>query len=512
MQPLHVVFLILAYFGVLILIAYFQREEENANTFFQGNRDTPWYIIAFGMIGTSISGITFISVPGAVGTGKFGYMMVVLGYLLGYWVVAKVLMPIYYKQNLVSIYQYLENRFGMTSYKTGAAFFLLSRLIGASLRLGVVAIVLQQLVFEPLGIPFAVAVAVSVLLIYVYTFQSGVKTVIWTDTIQTFGLLAGLILSIVIICRQMNWGLLDASTAVLQSDYAQLLFTEVNKPNFFLKSFIGGAAITIAMTGLDQDMMQKNLACRSLADAQKNMFWFSATLLVVNLLFVGMGAMMYLYATDMGYLQTQTENGKTLYLFKQLNGEFKQIRTDQLFPLLANTYLGTAAAFTFILGVVAAAYSSADSAMTALTSSFCIDILGFQRRELPEAQKKKTRYLVHISIAFLTFLLILYFYWLNDLALIDKVLGIAGYTYGPLIGLFAFGILTRHQLKEKWVPLACIVAAALSYLLQKPETLPAWQQVYEQLFGGYKFGIEVLLFNGLFTYLGLWLIRRKQSL
>lgn len=516
MSPLFIIFLILTYFGILIGISLFTGKEDNANTFFVGNRDAKWYVIAFGMIGTSISGVTFISVPGAVSTAKFGYMQVVFGYLLGYLVVIHVLLPLYYKMNLTSIYQYLDTRFGEVAYKTGAFFFLISRLIGASLRLGVVAIVLQQLVFQPLGIPFWVAVAVSVLLIYVYTFQSGVKTVIWTDTVQTVGLLAGLIISIYIICTSLNWGLGDAISHVAKSEYSQIFFWDYLKPNFFFKNFIGGAAITIAMTGLDQDMMQKNLACKSLPEAQKNMYWFSFTLVFVNLLFLGLGALLYLYATEMGLLQMNMVENKLHILLKNTSGIFEEIRTDALFPKLANSYLGKAAAITFILGVIAAAYSSADSAMTALTSSVCIDMLGFQKKQIADDKRRRTRYLVHICIAFLTFLVILYFYWLNDAALIDKVLGIAGYTYGPLMGLFGFGIMTQYQLKNNYIPLICVTAAVISYFLQNPTSLEIFGSIGISLAGGiksiignYKIGLEVLLINGILTFFGLWLIRKK---
>jgi Na+/proline symporter len=498
MNPQFVIFLIIAYFGILIGVSLFTSKEDNAKTFFTGNRNNPWYLIAFGMIGTSISGVTFISVPGAVGKGHFGYMMVVLGYWLGYFVVAKILLPLYYKRNLTSIYQYLAQRFGITSYKTGAVLFLISRLIGSSLRLCVVAVVLNTLVFAPLHIPFWVSVAVSVGLIYVYTFQSGVKTVIWTDTIQTVGLLAGLFITIAIIMKSMQWSASEAISQVTTSEYSQLLFTDWQAPNFFVKTFLGGAAITIAMTGLDQDMMQKNLACRTLADAQKNMYWFSFTLVIINLLFVGLGAMMYLYATKTNILSFEEGN----MMLKQANGELAKIRPDDLFPMLANNYLGSAAAITFVLGVIAAAYSSADSAMTALTTSFCVDILNFENRT-DEAQKRKTRYIVHLGFAFAVFLVILYFYWLDDNSLINKVLDIAGYTYGPLVGLFSFGILTSYNVKDKFVPFICLGSAFISYLLKNQ--LPA------EWIGGYKFGIEILIVNGILTYLGLMLIRTKEK-
>ncbi len=508
MSPWFVIVLILAYFGILIGVSLFTRKEETNKTFFTGNRDSKWYIIAFGMIGTSISGITFISVPGAVGTGKFGYMQVVLGYLLGYMIVAYVLLPLYYRMNLTSIYQYLEQRFGQVTYKTGAIFFLISRLIGSGLRLGVVAIVLHQLVFMPLNIPFWVSVCTSVGLIYLYTFQSGVKTVIWTDTVQTVGLLAGLIITIVIIMQRMQWGVGETFSQIADSNYSQWFFWDWKSSGYFWKTFLGGAAITVSMTGLDQDMMQKNLACRNIEDAQKNMRWFSLTLVVVNLLFLGMGVLLYLYAESTGLIQWETISGKMQLMFKNQAGGWDTIRTDALFPRLANEHLGKAAAITFILGVIAAAYSSADSAMTALTSSFCIDILGFEKRNLSDKEMRNTRYKVHIMFALLVIAVIMYFYWLNDQSLIDKVLGVAGYTYGPLLGLYAFGILTKYQVRDKWVPLICIIAPVVSYFLQSgfPTAGGPWF-----LTGSYKFGIEILIVNGLLTFVGLWLIKTKEQ-
>ena len=507
MNPQSVLIMIAVYFGLLILVSQFTKRNAQKHSFYVGNKDTPWYVIAFGMIGTSISGITFISVPGAVGAGMFGYMQIVIGYMIGYLLVAQILLPLYYRLNLISIYQYLEQRFGKISYKTGASFFLISRLIGASLRLGVVAIVLQKLVFEPLHIPFWVSVLTSVLLIYVYTFQSGVKTVIWTDTIQTVALLAGLVISIVIICQELGWGMGEAISRIAESHYSQVFFFDWHKPNYFLKMILGGAAITLSMTGLDQDMMQKNLACRSLADAQKNMYWFSTTLVFVNLLFLGLGALLYLYATETQVLDIVTTGAKSKFMLLNPEGVAKEIRTDALFPALANERLGVIAAFTFVLGVIAAAYSSADSAMTALTSSFCIDILEFEKRDLPEAQQRKTRYGVHILFALLTFLIILYFYWLNDQSLIDKVLGVAGYTYGPLLGLFAFGIFTRYGVKDRLVPVVCITAPILSYFLQNG--IP-WGEGVIPLTGSYKFGVEILIVNAILTYIGLWFIKTGE--
>lgn len=503
MNPQLVIILIIGYFAILIAIAQYMRKEEHSHTFFRGNRNTPWYIIAFGMIGTSISGVTFISIPGAVGLKMFDYMQVVIGYWFGYLAIVYILLPLYYRLNLTSIYQYLEQRFGTNAYKTGASFFLISRLMGASLRLGVVAIVLQELVFTPLGIPFWVSVLVSVLLIYVYTFQSGVKTVIWTDTVQTVGLLAGLIISIIIICKQLNWGVVDMASHISESKYSQVFFWNWKEVNFFPKMFLGGAAVAIAMTGLDQDMMQKNLACRNLEDAQKNMHWFAATLIFVNLLFLSLGALLYLYGEQTGLL-VGIEKGKLL-----LNDPSTPIlKTDQFFTYLANHKLGQAAAITFVMGVIAAAYSSADSAMTALTSSFCIDILDFEKKNISDKQKRNTRYLVHISIAILTFIIILLFQAFNDDALIGKILTVAGYTYGPLLGLYSFGLFTKRQVIDKYVPIICIISPIICYFLQMG--IPIGDKPI-MLTGEYKLGLELLIVNGLLTFLGLLAISHKEE-
>jgi len=492
MNPYLTLGLILAYFGILIAISFFTGRNTDNRTFFTGARNTPWYIIAFGMIGTSISGVTFISVPGAVGPGGFGYFQVVMGYLLGYAVIGTVLLPLYYRLNLTSIYQYLDTRFGNAAYKTGASFFLVSRLLGSSLRLYLVALVLQLAVFDYFGLPFWLTVLASVGLIYVYTFRSGVQTVIWTDTAQTVGLLAGVVISIVFIARSLHLDMGHLLSSVSTSSHSSVFFWDWHEKNYFWKHFLGGAAITIAMTGLDQDMMQKNLACRSLRDAQKNMFWFSLTLVGVNLLFLSLGALLYRYGNDMGAIQEGMVKGKFQLLFRDAaTGIFAPIRTDQLFPKLAFQYLGAGAALTFILGVIAAAYSSADSAMTALTTSFCVDILGVD----PQATgHEATRMRTHVGFAFAMFLTIIIFHNMNDAAVIDKVLDVAGYTYGPLMGLYAFGLFTERGLRAAWVPVICILAPALTYAIA--------QEASALL--GYKFGFELMLLNAGLTLAGLF--------
>lgn len=496
MNPQLALGLIAGYFGILILISFFSSKKKDNQTFFTGGRNTPWYIIAFGMIGTSISGVTFISVPGAIGPGKFGYMQVVLGYMIGYFAIGTVLMPLYYRLNLTSIYQYLQQRFGESAYKTGAAFFLLSRLVGSSLRLYVVAVVLQLAVFDHFGLPFWVTVAASVGLIYLYTFQSGVQTVIWTDTAQTVGLLAGLLISIVIIAKTLHLGAGGLASLVLESPRSQWIFTDWHAKNYFWKHFLGGAAVALAMTGLDQDMMQKNLACKNLREAQKNMFWFSLTLIGVNLLFMSLGILLYEYGAATGVIR-ETLAGKYQLEFLSPSGQWSAIRTDQLFPRLAFDYLGGAAAITFVLGVIAAAYSSADSALTALTTSFCVDILGLPPGDSSDLRRK--RMLVHVGFAAAMVGIILYFHARNDAAVIDKVLEVAGYTYGPLLGLFFFGLLTKRRLIAPLVPVVCVVAPAISYGLS----------VWIPAAIGYNFGLEMLIVNGLITF-GLLALVSKQ--
>ncbi len=475
MSPTLVIALIGGYFLMLVIIARLTSKGANTQTFFTANRQSPWYLVAFGMIGASLSGVTFISVPGEVGNSFFSYFQVVIGYLLGYFVIATVLMPLYYRLNLVSIYGYLEQRFGFWSYKTGSGFFLLSRVVGASFRLFLVAIVLQTALFDAFGVPFWVSVLVTILLIWVYTFKGGIKTIVWTDTLQTLFMLTAVCVTVFIIIRELDWSLGEAISEIQASEMSKIFFWDWSSPKFFPKQFISGALIAIVMTGLDQDMMQKNLTCRNLKEAQKNIFGFSVVLIFANLLFLCMGALLYIYAES--------------------NGIEIPTRTDQLYPLLALNNLGTFAGVVFLLGIIAAAYSSADSALTALTTAFCVDFLNFENKE--ESEKKKTRLKVHIGFSILLFLVILIFNAINDDSVINSIFKAAGYTYGPLLGLFSFGLLTKRSVIDKYVLPICLAAPVLSYFID--------------LASGSWFGFFILALNGGLTFIGLFLISNNEK-
>lgn len=469
-------FVIATYFLILFFISNLTKGKENNSTFFTGDKESPWYVVAFGMIGASLSGITFISVPGDVGISNFTYFQVVLGYLFGYIIVAFVLLPIYYRNNVTSIYEYLGDRLGFVSHKSGALFFFISRILGAAFRLYLVAIVLQTFVFDSWNIPFEITVCLSIFLIWIYTFRGGIKTVVWTDTLQTFLMILSVFLSIYLINKNINWSFADFIGSEEFSEYSKVfVFDNILERNHFIKSFIGGMFITICMTGLDQDMMQKNLTCRNLGDAQKNIFWFCVILVIANLLFLFLGALLYLYSESVNF-QLPTS-------------------TDDLYPLLALNELGFLTSIIFILGIIAAAYSSADSALTSLTTSFCIDFLDIQKRN----NKRKTRLLVHIGFSILLFIVILIFNEINDESVINSIFKAAGYTYGPLLGLFSFGIFTKYKIKDKFVFFVCLISPLISYLIN----------IYsEELLFGYRFGFEILLLNGLLTFLGLYFIKR----
>ena len=470
-----ILLIFIIYFLVLLFISNLTSKKSTFTDFFNANRSSPWYLVAFGMIGTSLSGVTFISVPGEVGSSNFSYFQVVLGYLVGYYVIAKVLLPLYYKHNLISIYTYLEDRFGFYSYKAGAFFFLLSRTIGASFRLFLVAGVLQIAIFNQLGLPYFFSVLLTILLIWIYTFKGGIKTIVWTDALQTLFMLSAVIITIVIITDKMNISLYESFHMVKNSSYSNIFYFDWRAGNDFFKQFISGAFIAIVMTGLDQDMMQKNLTCRNLGDAQKNIFWFCVILVIANLLFLFLGALLYLYSESVNF-QLPTS-------------------TDDLYPLLALNELGFLTSIIFILGIIAAAYSSADSALTSLTTSFCIDFLDIQKRN----NKRKTRLLVHIGFSILLFIVILIFNEINDESVINAIFKAAGYTYGPLLGLFSFGIFTKYKIKDKFVFFVCLISPLISYLIN----------IYsEELLFGYRFGFEILLLNGLLTFLGLYFIKR----
>lgn len=473
MTPTLILVVISLYFLLLIAISWFTGRKADNQSFFLANKAAPWYVVAFGMIGSSLSGVTFVSIPGTVASQSFSYMQLVLGYLLGYFVIIRVLLPLYYKMNLTSIYAYLEQRFGFFSHRTGAAFFLLSRTIGSSFRLYLVAMVLDTFVFAAWGVPFWVTVAVTIVLIWLYTFRSGIKTILWTDTLQTAFLVGAVIISIAIIGQDLNLSLSGMAATLNDSPMSQVFFWEWQGSQNFFKMFFSGAFITIVMTGLDQDMMQKNLSCRSLADAQKNMMWFSIVLVFVNLLFLCLGALLYMYADTKGIALPA--------------------KSDELFPMLALQHFAPLAGFTFIIGLIAAAYSSADSALTALTTSFCVDFLGFNDKK----GDVKTRMRVHIAMSLVLGLQILLFHSLHDDSLITQLFKVAGYTYGPLLGLFAFGLFTNYVVKDKWVPLIAILSPVICYILQANSEAWLW---------GYKFGFELLILNGAITFAGLRLL------
>lgn len=479
MQPLHILLLIAAYFGILLLISYFTGKNSGNDAFFKANRQSPWYIVAFGMIGASLSGVTFISVPGWIEASQFSYMQVVLGYILGYTVIGTVLLPLYYKLNLTSIYTYLDERFGNYSYKTGASFFLLSRVVGASFRLFLVANVLQSILFDALGVPFWVTVIITILLIWLYTFKSGIKTIVWTDTLQTLFMLIAVGVAIYYVSDDLGIQGSNLLGYVLESDLSRMFFfDDFKSANYFWKQFLSGAFIAIVMTGLDQDMMQKNLTCRSLKDAQKNMFWFTIVLTIVNFIFLGLGLLLTQYTSQNGI----------------------DAHKDQLFPVIATqSGLGFGIAIFFVLGLIAAAYSSADSALTSLTTSFSIDILDIEKKYSP-ADQVKTRKKIHILFSFILVLVIIAFkYIIKDESVIAKLFVFAGYTYGPLLGLYAFGLFTKLKVKDNLVPIIAILSPILSYIISENS----------DLWFGFKFGFFILILNGFLTFLGLILIRRK---
>ena len=480
-----IIFIVLIYFLALFAISYFTKGNDDNSTFFSANKSSPWYVVAFGMVGASLSGITFISVPGDVGQIEFTYFQVVLGYMFGYFIVALVLLPIYYKLKLTSIYEYLNTRFGPTSHRTGAFFFFISRVIGASFRLFLVAIVLQKFVFDSWDIPFEVTVILSILLIWIYTYRGGIKTIVWTDTLQTGFMLISVILSIYFINESLNWNFIDFINSDELKNFDKIIVTDsLLERNHFLKSFTGGVFITICMTGLDQDMMQKNLTCKSLADAQKNMIVFSLVLVIVTFLFLLLGALLFIYST---------KNNIEIPL---LNGIPS---TDLLFPEIAlNSGLGIVVGITFLLGLIAAAYSSADSALTSLTTSFCIDFLKLENKT--EDEQKKLRQKVHILMSFTLIIVILIFNKFLNTNVIDGLLTVAGYTYGPLLGLFAFGIFTNYKIKDKFVWIVCLFSVLIVIFIGN---------IASSSIGNYKIGYELLPINGLITFIGLILIRRK---
>jgi len=500
MSPFLLFSFVIGYFLVLLGVAAYTSRNATNETFFIGNRNSNWVLVAFGMIGTSLSGVTFVSVPGTVGNmvnggyGAFGYFQVILGYIIGYMVIAFVLIPLYYKLKLTSIYHYLEIRLSRESYKTGALFFIISRLFGATARLYLVINVLQIFILDQMGIPFVMTTAIILAMILLYTWKGGVKTIVYTDTLQTSFMLLGLVICLVYILSEMNIGMVDAFQRMSDHQYLHIFDTNVLNKSFFLKNIIGGAVIAITMTGMDQEMMQKNISVKRMQDSQKNILTFTGTLVIVNLLFLVLGGLLYLYMIDKGAIY---ENKSFLF-------ENKNIIGDDLFPSVALFHLPPALGIIFIIALISALFPSADGALTALTSSFCIDILGIHRRkELTEAQQKRTRMSVHLSFAVVFLLCILLFKWIDNKSIIGVILDLAGYTYGPLLGLFAFGILTKRVINKGYgVTIICLAAPACSYLLGKNAA---------SIFNGYQIGFEMLLINGIMTFIGLWIYSKKAS-
>ena len=493
MNPITILTLILLYFGLLIFISSIISKKDSSNdAFFKANKNSKWYLVAFGMIGTALSGVTFISVPGNVGAveNQFGYFQFVLGNALGFLIIATVLLPLYYRMNLTSIYSYIEQRLGNVSYKTAASIFLISRTIGSSFRLYLVVIVLQRYVFDFYHIPFALTVLISLGLIFSYTYRGGLKTIIITDTLQTFFLVSSVFLTLFFICRSMNFGAFEAFEAIKNSNYSKVFFYEdYLKGSFVLKQILGGIFVTIAMVGLDQDLMQKNLSCATIGEAQKNMFTFTGVFVLINIFFLSVGALLYLYAEKNGIAVPLVDGVK---------------RTDLLFPEIAFNHLSIVPAIVFLLGLTAATFATTDSALTALTTSFCVDFLGMDKAENQNTQRTvKTRHLVHVAFSLLMFLVIIVFNSLNDKSVVTMIFKVAGYTYGPLLGLYAFGLFMKKKtVNDKLVPFICLISPLICFFISNYSSL---------LFGEYVLDNELIIINGLLTFIGLLAISKPAT-
>jgi solute:Na+ symporter, SSS family len=482
MSPILILSIFLIYTLALFVITYYTSRKANSHTFFLGNRVSPWFVVAYGMIGASLSGVTFMSLPGWVRDTQFSYMVVVFGYLFGYFVIALVLLPLYYRLKLTSIYSYLDQRFGFWSYKTGAGFFMLSRTLGASLRMFLVINVLQVFVFDSWNIPFWINVLIFILLIILYTLKGGIRTIIWTDTLQTTFMLIAVVLSIIYISKGLGKPISELIPIIREEGSFKMFITDWHHERFFLKQFLSGMFITITMTGLDQEMMQKNLSCKNIKEAQKNMFTFSGILVFVNFMFLFLGAMLMIYAQKMS---------------------INVVSTDVLFPTIALHYIGPMAGIVFLIGLISAAFPSADGALTSLTTSFSIDFLGLDKRTgVTEKSKTRIRYVVHISIAIIFFICIMIFRSLSNKAVIDNIFTIAGYTYGPLLGMFSFGLFTNRKVFDKATPFIAVMSPVFCFFLSRYSV---------ELFNGYKFGFELLLLNGLITFFSLWAFSSRKS-
>ncbi|HVK47420.1 MAG TPA: sodium:solute symporter [Pseudobacter sp.] len=473
---------VVGYFVLLLAVAYFTSRNSNNESFFIGNRNSNWMLVAFGMIGTSLSGVTFVSVPGAVGKESFAYFQIMIGYFIGYLVIAFVLLPLYYKLNLTSIYNYLSTRLWFKSYKTGASFFILSRTLGATARLYLVVKILQDTILSDFGVPFWATTLIILLMILLYTYEGGVKTIVYTDTLQTTCMLLGLVVCVIYILNKMDMSLGQSLSAMGEQGYSKIFFTNPDSKFFFLKQILAGAFITITMTGMDQEMMQKNISVKTLKDAQKNVVTLSLIMFVVIGLFLVLGGLLHLYASQEGITATG----------------------DKLFPAVALNHMTPLISVVFIIALISALFPSADGAITALTSSFCIDILGMQRRgDWTEAEKKKIRQRTHLTFAVIFLLFVMVFNWINNNSMIGVILKIAAYTYGPLLGLFSFGILTKRSVKDELAPIVCILAPLLCLVLD----------IFQKsIFGDFEIGLELLIINGGLTFIGLLLISKKERL
>ena len=481
-SPVILLVFFLGYTAILIIVTWFTARKANNESFFIGNRKSNWLLVAFGMVGTSLSGVTFVSVPGTVGAGGFGYYQVVIGYFIGYFAVAFVLLPLYYKLNLTSIYKYLSQRFGSVAHKTGSLFFIISRTLGATARLYLVFNVLQLFILDRMGVPFIFTAIIILALILLYTFNGGVKTIVWTDTLQTTFMLTGLFVCVFFIFHQLGIDFKSTFSMLKEKHLLNMFNYDVKSSGFFLKQILGGAFITIAMTGLDQEMMQKNISVRNLGNSQKNMITYSTVMLIVNFIFLLLGGLLYLYAASKGITSTG----------------------DDLFPSIAVYHLPPVISVIFFIALISALFPSADGALTALTSSFCIDIIDLKNKPgKDEKSKIRTRKMVHLSFAFLFMLCIMGFKLIDNKSIIDVILKVAGYTYGPLLGLFAFGILTKRKLENNLlIPAICLLSPAITFLVSR---------FSKALFFGYEFGYELLILNGLITFLCLFLLSHKSN-
>lgn len=481
MSPLLLFSFVIGYFLILLAVAWYTGKNSDNHSFFIGNKNSNWMLVAFGMVGTSLSGVTFVSVPGAVAKESFAYIQITLGYLIGYAMIAYILLPLYYRLNLTSIYHYLSSRMGFNAYKTGSSFFILSRTLGATARLYLVVNILQEAILNSFNVPFWATTLIILIMILLYTYEGGVKTIVYTDTLQTTCMLAGLVICVFYILNQLNMGFGESLQAMNDRGYSTIFVTDPNSKFFFLKQIIAGAFITVTMTGMDQEMMQKNISVKTLKDSQKNVMSMAITLATVIVIFLFLGGLLYLYAERLNIDATG----------------------DKIFPVLAMEHMPPIVSVIFIIALISALFPSADGAITALTSTFCIDIIGIQRRaDLDEAAQKKIRQRVHLTFAAIFLVFVLVFKWVNDPSMIGLLLKIAAYTYGPLLGLFTFGIITKRAVKDKWVPYVCVAAPIICFILDKFQ---------KDLLGSYEVGLELLIINGALTFIGLLLISKKGS-